>query len=137
CTLTPRPSHTAPRSPHRRAVRIPRSCTRPVPLCPLRVSTAAATRGSGTRRSSALTADFTTLTMTTFLTTDATTSILGGTLTIPSGQKLTLVRSALSSNVGNNGTLIAQRTNSITRTYTSGASPTPRALGSGGAPARD
>ena len=63
------------------------------------------------------------------LTMNATTTIVGGTLTIPSGQELVLLSSTFSSSIVLQGTLTARRTNSITGAFSNASGSVLRALG--------
>jgi fibronectin-binding autotransporter adhesin len=89
------------------------------------------TSGAGTLVLQGVALTMTTASMTAPLTVNAATTIVGGTLTIPSGQELILVGSTFSSSIVVQGTLTARQTNSIIGTLTIGSGSTLRALGIG------
>jgi hypothetical protein len=88
--------------------------------------------GAGLLDLTSVVADFTTASMTAVLTTNATTSLVGGTLAIPVGQQLTMQSASFSPAIALSGTLISQRVSSISGALTVNAGSTLRVLGTSG-----
>ena len=87
------------------------------------------TSGAGTLNVSGAVFDFNTAAVTTPITFDAATNVVGGTVTIPATEQLTMIGGTLSAAVVNQGLLLAHRTAVLRGTLTTAAGTLVNALG--------